>query len=139
MLLSILSYHYYLPSSASSGEGARKPYQTLTRNQGFMAHLISSVYLSISFAKIRLKCADQPQMYGIGLKCTNRPQMYESASNVQNWPQMYRIGLKCTASNVLCLKCTVPQMYCASNVQIGFKCTDSAHLRHSAFEANLYI
>ena len=71
-----------------------------------MAHLISSVYLSISFAKIGLKCTDRPQMYRISLKCT------ESASNVQNqpqmyclkctdWPQMYRIGLKCT----------VPQMY----------------------------
>ena len=69
-----------------------------------MVHLIHLICLSISFAKI-------------GLKCTDRPQMYESASNV-------RIGLKCTetesASNVqIGLKCTNrPQMYeLASNVQ----------------------
>ena len=46
-----------------------------------MAHLIHlSIYLSISFAKIGLKCTDRPQMYGIGLKCTNRPQMYSYLS-----------------------------------------------------------
>ena len=44
---------------------------------------IWSVYLSISFAKIGLKCTDPglkctdwPQVYGIGLKCTDRPQIY---------------------------------------------------------------
>ena len=53
---------------------------------------ISSVYLSISFAKIGLKCTEnRPQMYGLASNVQNRPQMYRSASNVQ------RIGLKCTA------------------------------------------
>ena len=88
------------------------------------------MYRLASNVQIGLKCTDWPQMYRlasnvqIGFKCTELasnvlclkctvPQMYKLASNVQNWPQMYRMG-----SNVL------PQMYCASNVQIGLKCTD---------------
>ena len=81
--------------------------QTLTRNQGFMAHLIYRPQMY----RIDLKCTDRPQMHC--LKCTV-PQMYRLGSNVQiglkctDWPQMYRIGLICT---------DWPHMYYASNVQ----------------------
>ena len=88
--------------------------------------------------------------------------MYESASNVQNRPQMYRIGLKYTASNALCLKCTesahLRPICTFQSVHLRPICTFEAHyilgtvhLRHSTFdaqyiwgqfctfEANLYI
>ena len=73
-----------------------------TRNQGFMAHLISSanlyiwgrfsVHLRPILADLIGSEASHDKINYLCLKCTeNRPQMYGSASNV--W-----IGLKCTDS-----------------------------------------
>ena len=80
--LSIPHIRAVIGEDAVSGQRARP---LATRNQGFMAHLIYLICLSI-YQKIGLKCTEnRPQMYRhiTWQHKLTLPQMYRSASNVQ--------------------------------------------------------